>query len=565
MASFLINDQYWPGNPWFYKYTNLLIHIIIGLVLFILVSRTLKISQYSEKNSQTVALFVSAIWLVHPLNISTTLYVIQRMTQLMMLFSVLSLLCFVIGRSFVDKNPKQSLLIMSTGVIIFGALSILSKENGVLVFLYIIVIEFTLFHKLKRPLWYKVWITGFIITPITVLAGYFLFKWPSILNAYQFRDFNMIERLLTEARILCEYLYLIIIPQIGGTGLIHDDVVISTNLFSPITTLLSIVTLFGLLFFAIKLRKQHPIFTFGVLWFFVGHALESTFIALELYFEHRNYMPMVGPLLALSYYACRLGEKYNKQILKKSALSIPALFFIISALLTYQSTNVWANPFHLYAIWAAEHPHSLRAQRMQAQSLMIQGKHDVAIDLLKATFNQHPHDISLPLAALNAACQKQTPPPYSPLEIIGFSANAKYTGGLVAIVKNFITLNTNRSCPGVTKADMHNILTAVESVHGLRGNAMAELLLMHSDIYILDKQLSPAIEILDKALLYQNAPVIPARQARLLASAGLYDEALRYIAIAKKSEHEQSPALPSQMHILNDLEANIIARAKDNL
>lgn len=559
MASFLINDQYWPGDPWFFKYTNLLIHALIGLLLFLFVSVLLKSIKASETTSHTVALFASAIWLVHPLNVSTTLYVVQRMTQLMMLFSLLAMLCYLLGRQYMDSNRNKSIAMMSVGFIVFGTLATFSKENGILLLAYAAVMEFTLFANTAVPRWYKNWRRIFVFTPLVLLALYFVVTWQSVLGGYQNRDFTLLERLLTESRILCEYLYEVLAPQIGGTGLIHDDFPLSTSLFSPITTFLSVIAIVAMIIVAIKFRVKHKILSFSILWFFAGHILESSFIGLELYFEHRNYMPMLGPIVGITYYTYVYAGKYGRKRLQ----NLPVLVFIFCSALTYQSSQAWANPFELYRVWAVEHPQSLRAQRIYAQSLMIVGNYQNAMEVLETTFSKHPYDISLPLAMANTACKQNLPSPYAPSQIVDFSSNARYTGGLLAIVKTFIDLNAGRSCPGITRQDVHNILTALESVRGFRGAAMAEMLLMHSDLYVLDHQLSPSVEILDKALKYQYVTVIPARQAKLLASAGLYDEALRYLALAKKVEAAQSILLPSQMHQLDKLEADILARRKE--
>jgi hypothetical protein len=56
-----------------------------------------------------------------------------------------------------------------------------------------------------------------------------------------------------------------------------------------------------LLILSILWRKRFPIVAFAVLWFLVGHSLESTVFPLEIIHEHRNYLPALGPLLALTY------------------------------------------------------------------------------------------------------------------------------------------------------------------------------------------------------------------------------------------------------------------------
>src|SRR5690606_6940387 len=87
LASFLLNDNSWPSYaPWFKK-TNLLIHVLCGLLLCwasLLLLRNFK--SVPERQAQWIAVLACAFWLLHPYMVSTTLYVVQRMAQLATLF-----------------------------------------------------------------------------------------------------------------------------------------------------------------------------------------------------------------------------------------------------------------------------------------------------------------------------------------------------------------------------------------------------------------------------------------------------------------------------------------------
>lgn len=61
-----------------------------------------------------------------------------------------------------------------------------------------------------------------------------------ILNGYKGRDFTLVERLLTQARILFTYIWTLLVPYGPGLGLYHDDYIKSTTLLTPLTTLLSV-------------------------------------------------------------------------------------------------------------------------------------------------------------------------------------------------------------------------------------------------------------------------------------------------------------------------------------
>jgi len=557
MLSFLINDQYWPGNSWSFKYTNLMIHIICGLLILQLVLRLLPCTSLPHQYHLWVAGFVSALWLLHPLNLSTTLYIVQRMTQLMTLFTLVGLLLYCAGRTRMGKQTREGVLLMTLGLVVFGALATFSKENGVLILLYIAVLEYTLFRHLPKSPAHRKWFTIFVVMPVVLFLGYIIKSIPGYLNIYESRDFTLIERLLTEARILIDYLYQILLPQIKGTGLIHDDIVLSQGLLTPVSTLFSLILIIALVVAAFRLRIRHPILSLAILWFFGGHILESTVIPLELYFEHRNYLPMVGPLLAVGYYLAILVDKFPRTRVQTVLKTAPLLLLIFSGLLSYQSAKAWGNTVDLAAVWAYEHPDSLRAQRVYGQILGKLKQYDAAIKVLETTYRKYPEDIGLPIAMLEYACAGGFPPQYSVKDIVERVEDAKFNGGLGVFIQDFIDTTVNNNCNAVSRHDIHKLLTAMESVPGMKGTAMAQLLLLHSNIYVQERQLSPAIELLDKALMHRKASIIPIKQAKLLASAGLYDEALKYLQIAREIENQKSRLTQLAPPVLDRLEMEI--------
>lgn len=450
---------------------------------------------------------------------------------------------------------------MTLGVVFFGTLATFSKENGVLILLYVAILEYTLFRSLPKPIAYRRWITVFIGIPGILFLGYIVKSIPGYLNVYELRDFTLVERLLTEARILVDYLGQILLPQIKGNGLIHDDIILSQGLLTPVSTLFSLILITTLFVVAIRSRIKHPVLTLSILWFFGGHFLESTFLPLELYFEHRNYLPMLGPLLAMGYYLAVLIKNISSKRLQLTLKISVIIFIIFSGLLTYQSAKVWSRTVDLVAVWAYEHPNSLRAQRIYGQILGKLEQYDESMKVLDNAYQKHPEDISLPIIMLRYSCASGLAPRYSIENIVKQSHKAKYNGGMKTVIQNFVNATFDGSCELVSRQDIHKLLTAMESIKGIEGTAMAQLLLLHSDIYSLEGQLSPAILLLDKALKFHENTIIPMRQAQLLASAGLYDDALRYLEVASEIERKKTKPMQLRLPALNHLKAEIY-RAK---
>ncbi|MGK0500799.1 MAG: hypothetical protein ACJAYG_002453, partial [Oceanicoccus sp.] len=145
MLSFLLNDQYYPGDIESYRYSNVLFHCLCGVLLFTFVSELLKALKKNEQTAYAAALLVTAWWLLAPFNVSTTLYVIQRMTQLATLFSLAGLVFYLKGRrELLADNPVAGWLWLLAGLLGFGSLAVLSKESGALLFVYALACELTL-------------------------------------------------------------------------------------------------------------------------------------------------------------------------------------------------------------------------------------------------------------------------------------------------------------------------------------------------------------------------------------------------------------------------------------
>lgn len=558
MLSFLLNDQYWPGSPQSFKYTNLLIHILCGSLIIMLSYRLSLAAKQTENFATIAAIATGAFWMLHPFNVSTTLYVIQRMAQLATLFSLAGILCYCYGRVSFERARKKSLFLMSAGVAIFGILSVFSKENGILMVLFILIIEATLFHDLTKPREIKYWFWIFVYPPLAMLFIFFLSK-GFYLNAFGASEFSQWQRLLTENRILVDYLHSILVPHLRGSGLINDDIQISTGLFTPITTILSIAVNILLVGIALRFRKRQPVLAFAILWFYGGHLLESTFTPLELYFEHRNYMPMIGPLFAVMYYLVYFANMVHRPAAKRAVLSLPVIVILFSGLLTHQSAIIWSDPGALFRVWALEHPDSLRAQRIYGQYLGINQQPELAIQTLDATFHKFSHDISLPLEIINISCRYDLQAPYSIQDIENMILNARYSDGILTMTKTLIDSIVNKKCNHYEIPEAIALVSAISKIPNLQkqDRVYAKLLFLQSDLHVLLGQLSPAIELLDTVYKYQPLPTAPIRQARLLASAGLYPEALKYIEKAKTAAQTKKLFVPSELPKIIEFEAQI--------
>lgn len=394
LATFLLDANTWPANPYPFKYTNLMIHLLNGVLLYWATLLLLKNYNYKEQKAIWIALISMAFWLLHPYMVSTTLYIVQRMAQLATLFTLVGIIGYLKSRLLLKTKSKLAYLYMAIVIIICTLLATYSKENGALLPLLILVIEFCNPNKNHKPMWQ--WRAIFLWLPSLAISILMLKYVTFAENPWPNRNFNMIERLYSETRIVTEYLFNLIIPQIELKGLYQDGFNISRSLIHPITTLYSTIFLTLLFVSSFILHKKFPLFAVAILFFFAAHLMESTVIGLELYFEHRNYTASLFLFLpfASGLYSLRQHIKYHL---------VNFIVIIILAILTfftYERAKLWGNTEELQLYWAKISPNSPRAQNAIAEVLLNHGKYQESNQFLEHAIYRMPDSALLNIRLL---------------------------------------------------------------------------------------------------------------------------------------------------------------------
>ncbi len=534
--SFLLNDNQWPSYAASFKLTNIYIHLLTSLFIFLLAQQILSLFYKTAEVSNYAALMVAAIWLLHPLNTSTVLYVVQRMTQLSALFLFSGLTIYFKGRLVAFKRPLKGFFLMSLGVGLFGLLSILSKENGVLILLFILVLEYSIFSakKIQKPLRYwQTWLTVFIYIPLSIIIIYFLLSIESYQNTYtSMRNFDLTERLLTQSSVLLNYLYYLFIPHLNGLGVFHDDFPVTKNLFQNTEAILSTLSIIFLLTIGFFCKKKYPLLSFSILWFFAGHFLESTFLPLELYFEHRNYIPMFGPIIGIVYYLFLYLDKHSQHSKAQFLVGLFSLTVLSSiALLQLTNTKTWSNYLVLTSTWYNEHPRSIRAANEMIPIMLIsEKKPDKALEAIDQTLNLDKKNIFMLLYKAQVLC-KYKKQMIDLEKLYSVAATGTFNYGITPLVEKILIDIQQQTCNNLQP------LHLVQFLHYLSQNKSYQHNKYHyhsifntlSKLYISIGDLNNAIAMLDKAYLYHSVDSIPYSQALLLYSAGLFKESQQFL------------------------------------
>lgn len=472
LATFIPFHEHWPDNSQIFLITNVIIHLINFLLLFILGKKLICYSKFNNNNNNNIALWASFFWAILPLLASTNLIAIQRMTSLSALFTILGLLAFIHCYKYY-RSDKYIIGYVSqlASIVFFTTLSILCKENGVLTPIYALSIHLILAKNKIQP-FNKNAEKLFILT-LSIPLLYVLY-YISPLNRDWFfvsetRNFSSIERLLTQSVILWDYLYNAYIPNHPSAfgpfhdyyGIVHSQKKILTALTSWLIIFIVAIYLF---------IKGSSLFLFALLWFFTGHLIESTTIHLELYYEHRNYLALYGICFVIAVYSHAPTKRYNL----KSELFFKSYIFILWIIL-FAITTRWGNPLVAAEAWTYKHPGSARAvlhfiflQESETQD-NVSNFHKIGIttarksshlNLLDKTKAVCPDCLDTRLIALLYSCEltNEVDSKNRVHELIDIAESGKINRNLSLNLAALIDAVNKNLCPGIENKDLAKLI-----------------------------------------------------------------------------------------------------------
>jgi len=594
VLSFLLDAHDWPANPFPFKRSNLILHLLNGVLLALLLQR-LGRSAISTGNSRKAASLARVdmaavlgmgFWLIHPLLVSTTLYIVQREAMLSTTFILLGLLAWLRGLNTLHSGRTfHGLCWMILGLVGGTLLAMLSKANGILLPALAVVVDCTVMPAFnscvttdahppgnKRAYLYTMALLAWL--PTTLLAGYLVYQgWYGLTHGISaVRPWTLGQRLLTEPRVLMDYLQLLWLPRPYTPGLFNDQIHASTSLWSPTSTLFSLLAVVGLIIGAWLCRRRYPAWALAILFYFVGQSLESSSISLELYFEHRNYLPAMLMFWPLALWLCGVSTNANRAAVTTGGNQTIAAMLTVSrappvggapskklarprkplaisvwriakplvaialllglGLMTYALASLWGNSRDQTLLWASLNPDSPRAQADAADTEMRAGHPALAIARLKPALAKAPEQAQLAMNLFDAQCQLGH---VEPALLVKFSTALRTTRDMGSLLLNWFTGKMEQIgkpvCSELTFNTLSTLLDAaaanpnLNAVYGRRqdiGYLRGRLALMQGDA-------NTALLDFNRALDEDAQISIALQQAALLGSMGFPRQGLAHL------------------------------------
>lgn len=355
--------DYWRGgglHPEVFKATNVVIHALTTLVLAWFFRALLLAMALPEKRASITALLLASAWAVHPLQVSSVLYVVQRMQTLCTLFMLLALLAYLQGRKAqIEGHSGRTgwLLAIMCWILAAGC-----KEDAILLPAYTLALELTVLRfRASSPQLANGLQKGYLFAAVASAAFFLLIVVPHYWtwDAYPGRDFNTYERLLTQGRVLTMYWWEILFPVPSHMPFYYDWVQPSRGLFQPWTTLPTLAAMFILLGLGWFMRSRRPLLALGIFLFFAGHFITSNVAGLELAFEHRNQFPLIGAALAIGDLLWLVAQLLR--IRPAGIIALSAALLVLLGAATLVRAHAWNNPLTLAQSSTESAPHSARA------------------------------------------------------------------------------------------------------------------------------------------------------------------------------------------------------------
>ncbi|MGB8716449.1 MAG: tetratricopeptide repeat protein [Rhodanobacteraceae bacterium] len=462
LLSFLLDARNWPADPRPFLRTNLFLHLLNGLLLVFLLRHIgmlllpehptgptdlrhrSSVATGTMQRINLAAVLASGFWLLHPLFVSTTLYIVQREAMLPATFVLLGLLAWLHGRRLLLTGRwLTGFICLVTGLGTCTLLAVLSKGNGILLPALALVLEYTVLPSSpadkREPTGERLYHRAMLVLarlPAGLVGLYLLYRgWAGMEHGISsIRPWTLGQRLLTEPRILLDYLGLLWGPRPFTPGLFNDFIQVSTSVLHPLTTLPALLAVIGLIASAVAMRRRWPALSAAILFYFAGQSIESSTIPLELYYEHRNYLPALLMFWPLALWLCGLPLRSGKQASRRpqtaghdaamafadkppgKALVSPRfaanakLIFAVAllpglALMTHARAGLWGNQRDQALLWAKLNPGSPRAQALAGQAEMAAGYPQLAVRRLRRALATAPDEPQIAFNLMAAECQ----------------------------------------------------------------------------------------------------------------------------------------------------------------
>jgi tetratricopeptide (TPR) repeat protein len=389
-ASFMLDYSTWKLEPFGYHFTNLLLHILVCVFVFIFVRLLIK--------DLEIAFISSLIFSVHPVHTEAVSFISGRVDLIPCLFMLLSLVLFL---KYFSKR-KVALYISS---LLCFAVALLAKEMAATLPLLILCIDYLFLsqNSAKRVMgnFLRLHMSFFVLLGGYLIVRYYFVGLPFAKDNFTSIPFlrsNLIGKLgcdvqsgyfwplINDLKIFAFYVGLLFCPYNLKLVPSFDP---AFTIFEPaVLTGLALVLILSII--AFRNIKKYPILSFSAFWFFITILPVSNIISKKQIFAERYmYIPSIGFCVGLGFlFSWVLKQNIKTRILnwRKYFYAVLFLYLIAFGQETYERNKVWENDFILWYDASKAIPENYYTHINLAVEYSRFQAWDKAVDELRAAF-----------------------------------------------------------------------------------------------------------------------------------------------------------------------------------
>lgn len=390
--SFAVCYRVFGDRPAGYHAVNVAIHLANALLVMWLARSLLRahalLPTARARRDEAIPFVAALLFAVHPLQTQAVTYVAQRYASLAAAFFLLATNAYVRFRLTRSRRASLGWYALFLGA---AAAAAWTKENAFVLPLAIVLVEVAFFSAPARRR--LLFVAPFLLAAAAAVgwaaaSGVTLER---LDTATRIGDgISRQDYALTQLRVVASYLRLLVLPV--GQNL-DPDVALSRSLLEPAVLLAAALHATLVAAGVVMLRRGRrgdalpSLAGFGILWFYVGLLVESSFIPIpDLMYEHRVYLPSAGLAVAAAAALARVAPLARPRVRVAVTLGLA----VSLTALTVARNRVWQSELALWSDSAAKSPNKPRPLNGLGTALAAQGDLRGAIALYERALRADP-------------------------------------------------------------------------------------------------------------------------------------------------------------------------------
>ncbi len=398
--TFTFNYLVGGTDPVGYRLFNIAVHIANAMLVYLVLLRMLGLPDDVSPPDTFTKRFVPAaaafLFLVHPLQTESVIYIVQRFTSVATLFYLLTILLYLDARAAGPGTKRKVLQVGAVAALVCG---MLSKEIAFTAPLVLLLLELVIFgSRLKDAVRRTaVQLACLPLLPVMIVimataqgAGTLL---AGSINVVNLRGYPPLDYAITQLAVVVSYLRLLLLPY--GQNVDPDfplyGSLLQGRVLLSLALLLVIVAGSVALYRANRRDLRRRLLMFGIIWFFVTLAVTSSFVPLsDLMAERRVYLSCVGLFAALAALLDLARSRWDGVAMRRGIVAFTAGWVVALSGATYARSLVWRSGVALWRDTVAKSPCKVRPNYNLGVSLESASRYGEAVPYLRKVIAMDP-------------------------------------------------------------------------------------------------------------------------------------------------------------------------------